>query len=173
MKGEILMNADSPLKDKLILIVDDESDVLDILEEMLDTCKIHRATDYDTALKHLDNNTYDAVILDIMGVNGFELLKKAVSMGFPAIMLTAHALTPEALKKSIKLGAVSFLPKEKMSEIRLFLEDIVADGGKPSWQKTFNRAGAIFNRRFGPAWREKDMFFKEFIEELNKETTSK
>ena len=163
------MDLDSPLRDKLILIVDDEPDVLDVIEEMLDMCDIHRANDYETALRHLDNYTYDSVILDIMGVNGFELLKKAVSRGFPALMLTAHELTPEALKKSIKLGAVSFLPKEKMSEIRAFLEDVVVYGGIPIWQKTFDRAGAVFNKRFGPDWREKDKFFKEFIEEFSGE----
>ena len=169
MKGKIPMNSDCPLKDKLILIVDDEPDVLEVIGEILGMCKIHRATDYDTALKYLDNYTYDAVILDIMGVNGFELLKKAVFMGFPALMLTAHVLTPEALKKSIKIGAVSFLPKEKISEIGAFLEDVVVYDGMPIWQKTFDRAGAVFNRRFGPGWREKDKFFKEFIEELSGE----
>jgi len=167
MKGKKPMDIDSPLRDKLILIVDDEPDVLDTLEEMLHMCKIHRATDYDMALKHLRNYTYDAVVLDIMGVNGFELLKIAVTMGFPAIMLTAHALTPEALKKSIELGAVSFLPKEQMSEIRAFLEDIVIYGRTPIWQKTFDRAGGVFNRRFGPDWRVKDKFFKEFVEKFS------
>ena len=82
-------------------------------------------------------------------------------------MLTAHELTPEALKKSIKLGAVSFLPKEKMSEIRAFLEDIIVYGGTPIWQKTFDRAGGVFNRRFGPDWQKNDKFFKEFVEEFN------
>ncbi len=57
--------------------------------------------------------TYDIVILDIMGVNGFDLLKVSVKRGFPTVMLTAYALTPEALEKAIRLGAVSFLPKEK------------------------------------------------------------
>lgn len=163
----------SPLKNKLILIVDDEPDVLDAIEEILDMCDIHKATDYETALKYLDNYTYDAVILDIMGVNGFELLKKAVFVGFPAVMLTAHELTPEALKKSIKLGAVSFLPKEKMSELQSFIEDVVVYGGTPIWQKTLDRAGAVFNRRFGPDWREKDKFFKEFSEEFSRKSTPK
>jgi len=161
------MDLDSPLMNKLILIVDDEPDVLDVIEEILDMRNIHRANDYETALKHLNNYTYDAVILDIMGVNGFELLKKAVARGFPALMLTAHELTPEALKKSIKLGAVSFLPKEKISELRAFVEDVITYGGVPIWQKTFDRAGRVFNRRFGPDWQKKDRFFKEFIEEFN------
>lgn len=51
--------------------------------------------------------------MDIMGVNGFELLKTCVERGFLSVILTAHAVTPDALKKSIKLGALSFLPKDE------------------------------------------------------------
>lgn len=163
------MSSESPLKDKVVLVVDDEPDVLETVEEALDMCLIHKAADYDTALQYLLSYTYDIVILDIMGVNGFELLKNAVSRGFPTVMLTAHALSPESLKKSIKLGAISFLPKEKISELTTFLEDVVTDGGKPVWQKLFDRLGGYFNKRFGPDWKEKDKFFKEFEKEL-KET---
>ena len=160
------MAAESPLKDKVILVVDDEPDVLETVEEELDMALIHKAADYDTARQYLLSYTYDIVILDIMGVNGFELLKNAVSRGFPTVMLTAHALSPESLKKSIKLGAVSFLPKEKISELRSYLEDVVLGEGKPVWQKLFDRLGGYFNKRFGPDWKEKDRFFKEFEEEL-------
>jgi len=162
------MSKESPLKDKVVLVVDDEPDVLETVEEQLDMCLVHKAGDYDTALQYLLSYTYDIVILDIMGVNGFELLKNAVSRGFPTVMLTAHALSPESLKKSIKLGAVSFLPKEKTSELTSFLEDVVLERGKPVWQKLFDRLGNYFNKRFGPDWKEKDKFFKEFEEELKK-----
>ena len=160
------MSTDSPLKDKVVLVVDDEPDVLETVEEELDMCLMHKATDYDTALQYLLSYTYDIVILDIMGVNGFELLKTAVSRGFPTVMLTAHALSPESLKKSIKLGAVSFLPKEKMSQLRTFLEDVIMGAGKPVWQKLFDKMGSYFNKRFGPDWKEKDQFFKEFEKEI-------
>ena len=162
------MSKESPLKDKVILVVDDEPDVLETVAEELDMCLVHKAGDYDTALQYLLSYTYDIVILDIMGVNGFELLKNAVSRGFPTVMLTAHALSPESLKKSIKLGAVSFLPKEKTAELTTFLEDVVLEKGKPVWQKLFDRLGNYFNKRFGPDWKEKDKFFKEFEEELKK-----
>jgi DNA-binding NtrC family response regulator len=165
------MTSVSPLKDKVVLVVDDEPDVLETVEEELDMCLIHKVADYDTALQYLLSYTYDIVILDIMGVNGFELLKNAVSRGFPTVMLTAHALSPESLKKSIKLGAISFLPKEKISELTSFLEDVITDGGKPVWQKLFDRLGGYFNKRFGPDWKEKDKFFKEFEEELKKSLT--
>ncbi|MDY7037939.1 MAG: response regulator [Thermodesulfobacteriota bacterium] len=160
------MSSASPLTDKVILVVDDEPDVLETVEEELDMCLLHKAQDYDTAVQYLLSYTYDIVILDIMGVNGFELLKNSVSRGFPTVMLTAHALTPEALKKSIKLGAVSFLPKEKMSDLKDFLEDVVLGGGKSIWLKFFDRLGGYFNKRFGPDWKEKDKFFKEFEESL-------
>jgi DNA-binding NtrC family response regulator len=162
------MNSESPLKDKVILVVDDEPDVLETVGEELDMALIHKAGDYDTALQYLLSYTYDVVILDIMGVNGFELLKNAVSRGFPAVMLTAHAVTTDALKKSIKLGAISFLPKEKMSELKEFLEDVVMNGGKSIWIKLFDRFGAYFNKRFGPDWKEKDKFFREFEDSLKK-----
>ena len=163
------MGTGSMLKDKVVLVVDDEPDVLENVEEELDMCMVHKAADYDSAIQHLLSYTYDIVILDIMGVNGFELLKTSVSRGFPTVMLTAHALSPESLKKSIKLGAVSFLPKEKISELDHFLEDVVLGAGKPVWTKLFEKMGDYFNKRFGPDWKEKDKFFKEFEEELRKD----
>lgn len=164
------MNANNPLKDKLILVVDDEPDILETLEEELDMCLVHKAGDYDTAAQYLLSYTYDIVILDIMGVNGFELLKTSVTRGFPTVMLTAHVLSPESLKKSIKLGAVTFLPKEKMSDIRSYLEDVVLGEGKPIWQKIFDELGDFFNKRFGPDWKEKDKFFKDLEEDLKQNT---
>ena len=159
----------SALKDKVILVVDDEPDVLETVEEELDKCLVHKAADYDTALQYLLSYTYDIVILDVMGVNGFELLKTAVSRGFPTVMLTAHGLSPESLEKSIKLGAVSFLPKEKIADLAMFLEDVVLGGGKPVWAKVFEKLGNYFSKRFGPDWKEKDRFFQEFEAKLKEE----
>lgn len=167
------MSPESPLKNKVVLVVDDEADVLDTVEEELDMCVVYKAGDYDTALQYLLGYTYDIVILDIMGVNGFELLKNAVSRGFPTVMLTAHALSPEYLKKAIKLGAVSFLPKDKMPDLRSFLEDVVLGAGKPVWKKLFGRLGDYFTRRFGPDWMERDKFFTEFEEQIRKESQTK
>jgi DNA-binding NtrC family response regulator len=150
------------LKDKLILVVDDEADVTDTVEEVLDMCLIRKANDYDTARQLLLSYTFDIVILDIMGVNGFELLKLSVKRGFPTVMLTAYALTPEALEKSIKLGAVSFLPKEKMSELDDFIADVVLKEGQPVWEKLFDKLGGFFNKHFGPDWKQQNVFFEEF-----------
>jgi CheY-like chemotaxis protein len=160
------MESQSPLKDKIVLVVDDEPDVLESVEEVLDMCLVHTAGDYETALQYLLTHNYDIVILDIMGVKGFDLLKKAVIRGFPTVMLTAHALSPESLKKSIRLGAVSFLPKEEMSGLRTYLEAVVMGAGKHLWKRLFDRMGDYFDRKFGPDWKERDQFFKEFEKEL-------
>ncbi|MFH0845270.1 MAG: response regulator [Pseudomonadota bacterium] len=167
------MTSESPLKGKVVLVVDDEPDVLETVSEILDMCMLHKAGDYDTALQYLLSYTYDIVILDIMGVNGFELLRTSVDRGFPTVMLTAHALSPDSLNKSKKLGAVSFLPKEKMSQLDSYLEDVVLGEGKPVWQMLFDRMGDYFNKKFWPDWREKDKFFQEFEDQLNKELKGK
>ncbi|MBT3259283.1 MAG: response regulator, partial [Deltaproteobacteria bacterium] len=44
------MTTESILKDKVVLIVDDEPDVLEALEEELDMCIISKAQDYNTAI---------------------------------------------------------------------------------------------------------------------------
>jgi DNA-binding NtrC family response regulator len=164
------MGNESPLKGKVVLVVDDEPDVLTTLEEILDICEVHKAQDFDAALQLILSNTYDVVVLDIMGVNGFELLKNSVARGFPTVMLTAHVITPEALNKSIKMGAVSFLPKEMMTELKELLEDVVLGGGKRLWWlKSLEKTGPYFDEKFGPGWKEKDKFFKEFEESLKKE----
>lgn len=153
---------ESILNDLAILVVDDEPDILETVEDELYMCILHKAENYESALEYLLNYTYDIVILDIMGVNGFELLKVSVSRGFPTVMLTAHALTPDALKKSIQLGAVFFLPKETLPELRFFLEELVYNKFIPSWMTFFERLGVYFNKYFGPNWKENDKFFQEF-----------
>jgi hypothetical protein len=85
-------------------------------------------------------------------------------------MLTAHAVTPEALKKSIELGAASFLPKELMLELKPLLEEVLLGGGKRIWwMQSLKKTSPYLDRKFGPDWKEKDKFFKEFVDGLKKE----
>jgi DNA-binding NtrC family response regulator len=162
---------ESPLKGKSVLVVDDEPDVLETVAELLDMCEVTTAADFDSALKHLLNETFDIVILDIMGVNGFELLEKSVLRGFETIMLTAHAVTPEALKKSIKLGAAAFVPKEYMKDLEEVLENILRGGGTQLWwRKSLGETSNYFEKEFGQGWKEKDAFFKEFQKSLQDKT---
>ncbi len=146
----------SVLSGKVILAVDDEPDVLMILEEEIfqacPDCKVDKATTYKKAVEMLASWTYDLVILDIMGVRGFDLLERAVTHGFPVAMLTAHALTPEALKRSFELKARSYLPKEKLGEIVPFLEDVLEQEFSSGWKRLFENLKGFFDTRFGAGW---------------------
>jgi nucleotide-binding universal stress UspA family protein/CheY-like chemotaxis protein len=142
------------LRGRKILVVDDEPDILDIVEEELSMCVIHKAKDHDSAIELIENNWFDIAILDIMGVDGFDILKHTVRYGIPAVMLTAHALTKDALNKAAKLGATAFLPKEKMMELEPFLVDVIKNDGKPVWKKLFERLSSYFDGKFG--WTPED-----------------
>ncbi len=63
--------------------MDDEPDILDSITEQLDMCRIYRVQDYDIALQLMAAFKFDIVVLDVMGVRGFELLKNQYPKGFP------------------------------------------------------------------------------------------
>jgi DNA-binding NtrC family response regulator len=151
------------LKDKKILIVDDEPDILETLMELLDMCLIDSAPDFETAKKFLSKNTYDAAILDIMGVRGYDLLQITTQKEIPALMLTAHALSPEHLIKSIREGAHSYVPKDKMVDIETYLSDLILahEKGLKKHGRWFERLKPFFDKQFGPEWRETDKDFWE------------
>jgi TRAP-type C4-dicarboxylate transport system permease small subunit len=146
---------------KLVLLVDDEIDILDTLAELLKDYKIHKASNFATAADHLKSTVYDVVVLDIMGVQGFELLKISAKRGFPAIMLTSHAFNLEALGRSMRSGAMSFLPKEKMSDIGLYITDAITLSKEDARANFYRRMGAYFDHRFGAGWSETDAFWRE------------
>jgi DNA-binding response OmpR family regulator len=158
--------AESILNDKRILAVDDEPDVLDTLADLLedyDGLIFDRATDYETGYQLLRSWTYDAVILDIMGVRGFDLLNAAVHLGFPTVMLTAHAYSVQDLKRSVELGARAYIPKERMMDIPEFLEDVLTLGHRSGLKRMFQRLGSVFNKKFGSRWMENEKVFWEQV----------
>ena len=71
----------SYIKDKHILAVDDEEDVLETIEDILEGAVLDRARDYESASQKIRDNIYDLAILDIMGVNGLQLLEETVAKG--------------------------------------------------------------------------------------------
>ena len=159
---------ESILNGKRVLAVDDEPDILEILEEEIlgysPNTIFEKATSYDEAAKKLESENYDVVVLDIMGVRGFDLLDQAVKRNFPAAMLTAHSLTPESLKRSIEMGAIAYLPKEKLGEIVPFLEDILeASDGSSAWGRLMNKLEGYFSSRWGEYWKKpEEKFWKDF-----------
>ncbi len=152
----------SPLDGKRVLAVDDEPDILETLEDLLPMCELVKASSFEQAKRLLETREFDIAILDIMGVGGYGLLEIAKKKGIPAVMLTAHALTPGSIVKSIKEGAASYVPKEELNNIESFLTDVLAarkEGTNPwkSWEEKL--PSSYFERRFGAAWKDKDRDF--------------
>ncbi len=153
------------LEGKRVLIVDDEPDVLDTLSELLSMCRVVEATTFHEAKEHLETEYFDTAILDIMGVEGYRLLEIAVKRNVIPIMLTAHALSVKDTVKSFKKGAASYVPKEELANIAVFLNDILEarEKGKNVMERWSNRLASFYDKKFGPDWQEED---KEFWEKF-------
>jgi DNA-binding response OmpR family regulator len=152
---------ESFLKGKYILAVDDEKDILETITEILDESVIDWALEYQNASNKIKSVKYDLIILDIMGVNGLQLLEESVDRGIPTVILTAHAVNPETLLESIQKGAISYLPKEKLSELDDLLNAILGAfyRNEPTWQLLIENLWNYFNDRWGPGWQERDREF--------------
>lgn len=153
------------LTGKRVLVVDDEVDVVETVEDLLSVCAVDKALSFEAAVQLMESKPYDAAIFDIMGVNGYELLRIASEKGIPVLMLTAHALNPENLVKSIQEGAHSYVPKDKLAEIPSFLREVLDSSRKGAQKQTgwFGRLKPFFDKQFGPGWREKDQeFWRDF-----------
>lgn len=145
------------LEGKKILLIDDEPDILDSLEQLLPMCDVVKAVAFDEAKELLETQYFDIAIIDIMGVRGYELLEIAKEKNVLSVMLTAHALNPENIVKSYKNGAASFVPKEEMANIEIFLNDILEaqEKGKSLWWRWLDRLADYCEKKFGPDWQEK------------------
>jgi len=156
---------ESLLNGKRVLIVDDEPDVLATLEDLLSMCDLVKASNFLEAKDLLTTQYFDLAILDIMGVDGYKLLEIAVERKVIAVMLTAHALSPEDTSRSFKDGAASFVPKEEMANIVIYLNDILEakEEGKSLWWRWMERFSDFYDRKFGLDWKDRD---KDFWESL-------
>ena len=155
------MDPEKVLEGKKILVVDDEIDVLDFLSERLETSEVDRALSYEEAKELLETNHYDAAVLDIMGVRGYDLLELARGRGIPVLMLTAHALSRDSMKESFEKGAYYYVPKDEMDKIDVYLADILEalENDKNVWLKWYDRLSTFCDRRFGANWRNEDPEF--------------
>jgi DNA-binding NtrC family response regulator len=155
------MDTKKVLRGKRVLVVDDEADILQLVTELLEMCKIDTASTYEQAKELLETNFYHIAILDIMGVRGYDLLEIAKKRDILALMLTAHALTKEDLKKSAEKGASFYAPKDEIDKIDVFVADVLEaqEKNKNVWAKWYERLSGFCDKRFGKNWREQDQEF--------------
>ena len=155
------MNTEELLSGKRILVVDDEEDILSTLTETLSMCQVNNASTFEDAKRLLETRFYHVAILDIMGVSGYELLSMATKKNIPVLMLTAHAVSKQDLKKSFENGACYYVPKDEMGKTDIFLVDILEAKEKKRnvAVKWYERLGPYCNKRFGPDWKKDDPKF--------------
>lgn len=110
-----------------VLLVDDEQDFLDALAERLKNRDVNvtTATNGSSALELIRNESFDAIILDMMmpGMDGLETLKaiKAARPELQVILLTGHASVDKGIE-AMKCGARDFV--EKPADIKSLMDKI-------------------------------------------------
>ena len=170
------MSDTSLLDGKKVLVVDDEPDILEVLEEILEMCEVVAASTFEKAKELLESQKFDIAILDIMGVDGYGLLDIANKRDIPAVMLTAHAFTADNLVRTIREGAYSYIPKEELSNITVYLIDALKarQKGENPWSAWQDRLpSSYFERRWGSAWKDVDKEFWNQFKESVKARNSK
>lgn len=120
----------NPLKDKLILVVDDEPRMVQFVRMNLEAegARVDQAQDGMEALDKIRANLPDAVVLDVMmpRLDGFETLKLIRdSFDVPVIMLTVRADEDERVR-GLELGADDYMgkpfsPRELVSRLKAVL----------------------------------------------------
>ena len=112
---------ETPLKDKPILIVDDEKNIRLTLAQSLETLGMETdsAEDGKEALAKLKEKEFGLILLDlrIPGVDGMEVLRQVRENNpdIRIIIITAYG-TIELAVEAMKLGAVDFIPKPFVPE---------------------------------------------------------
>lgn len=104
------------MKNAQILVVDDESDIRVLLDEILseEGYDVTTAADAREAREAYSHNEFDLVLLDIWmpDVDGISLLKEWSESGAkgPVVMMSGHGTVDTAVEAT-RLGAVDFLEK--------------------------------------------------------------
>ncbi|MEK6645412.1 MAG: response regulator [Candidatus Firestonebacteria bacterium] len=99
-----------------ILIIDDEQEMIDALRNILeqDGYTVTATTDGVSALKKVENNNFDVVLLDVRipGMDGIQILEqiKKTNKNLPVIMVTGYGDTKTSVQ-AMKLGAFDYISK--------------------------------------------------------------
>ncbi len=119
MKNSLAEKREEVLNDRMrVLIIDDESDFLELIKEYLTTNGVN--IDVETCftpwtiLEQLESKRYDVIVADYQmpGIDGLEILERLRRNGdqTPFIVLTAHG-REETVIQALNLGADYYLPK--------------------------------------------------------------
>jgi len=143
--------------DKTILAVDDTVTNLDILEELLDQYDVISTISGKDALKIIDEEEVDLILLDIMmpDMDGFEVCQILKSnertKDIPIIFITART-DEDSIEKAYDLGGADYVtkpfrPKELLSRVKkeLKYKDMV---DKLNFLASIDPMTKLYNRRY-------------------------
>ncbi|MDJ0866703.1 MAG: sigma-54 dependent transcriptional regulator [Myxococcota bacterium] len=113
-----------------ILVVDDEVGVQESLRMLLkDEFEVATVGDVDSALRVIDEQPPDAVLLDLVmpGRSGIELLRElAGADGMPPVVVLSATRTVSTAVEAMKLGAVDYVTKPyEIDALRLKLRQVL------------------------------------------------
>lgn len=113
-----------------ILIVDDETNILEIVEAYLIThnYQVFRAMDGEEALRKAETIVPDLIVLDLMlpDISGLEVCQKIREFSnVPIIMLTAKTAEQDILK-GLQLGADDYVKERQESELKEYTSELEA-----------------------------------------------
>lgn len=110
-------SARAELRDRRVLVVDDNADMRDYVRRLLsDRYVIEKVSDAEAALRAVDRSLPDLLLSDVMlpGMDGFELLRtlraRSETSTIPVILLSARA-GDEAKVEGLEAGADDYLVK--------------------------------------------------------------
>ncbi|RZF59452.1 response regulator transcription factor [Sphingobacterium corticibacterium] len=120
------------MKGKQILLIEDEKNVADVIIQGLeeDGASVLHATNYERALRLLQTNKIDLVILDVLlpETNGLDICKNFRNLGYinlPILMVTALG-GPENVVLGLDSGADDYLSKPfKLIELKARVRTLI------------------------------------------------
>jgi DNA-binding response OmpR family regulator len=136
------------MKDKSVLIVDDEKNIRLTLSQTLETLEVQTdtAADGEEALAKLKEKEFGLILLDlkIPGIDGMEVLRQVskIRPDIRIIILTAYG-TVELAVEAMKLGAADFIQKPFTPEEIRELVSRVMDREKLDEQKAVDYTSSI------------------------------
>lgn len=113
-----------------ILLIDDDSELLSLYEELLIGAgyNVETAIDGESALAKISAGGYDLIVLDIMmpKIDGLEVLRRLKTINpppknGPIVMLSALDQI-QVVNEAISLGAAGFLHKPELTPEQFLLE---------------------------------------------------
>ncbi|HEY8515775.1 MAG TPA: sigma-54 dependent transcriptional regulator [Candidatus Binatia bacterium] len=133
-----------------VLVVDDEQGVRESLRLVLrDRYDVTTAADGEEALRRIANESFDAVLLDIVmpGIDGLTVLEriKGQKPDLPVVIVTATRTVKTAVT-AIKLGAFDYIEKPfEIEELRILLANATRTA---ALQREVNELRAEVGRRY-------------------------